>query len=368
LVSDRFPAVHGRAEILNAKGQIPEFFKWEIDLSLVGIIANPASGKDIRRLVAYGSVFDNQEKVRIVRRVLLGLAAVGVKRICYMPDYFGIVERALNPIRISADVFPVRFPLQGNQEDSVRAARMMEEQGAACLVTVGGDGTNRAVVKGNASIPILPISTGTNNVFPYMVEGTMAGLAAGLVASGQVPVEESTFLSTKLEVVMDGKPVDLALVDAVVYDDLFVGSRAVWDMGKVRQIFLNRAEPDSIGLSSIGGLIHPIKAHEPFFLYLELGEKGRAVTAPVAPGVIQQVFIKAENVMKIDEEVAVRFSPCILALDGERELEVRRGQSAAIRLRGDGPRVVDVRRTMNAAMERKILAPEEKGHFWRETR
>jgi hypothetical protein len=28
----------------------------------VGIIANPASGKDIRRLVAYGTVFDNQEK------------------------------------------------------------------------------------------------------------------------------------------------------------------------------------------------------------------------------------------------------------------------------------------------------------------
>ena len=29
----------------------------------VGIIANPASGKDIRRLVAHGSVFSNLEKV-----------------------------------------------------------------------------------------------------------------------------------------------------------------------------------------------------------------------------------------------------------------------------------------------------------------
>jgi len=337
-------------------------------LSLVGIIANPASGKDIRRLVAYGSVFDNQEKVRIVRRVLLGLVAVGVERICYMPDYFGIVERALNPIHIAADVFPIRFPLQGNQEDSVRAARIMGEEGAACLVTLGGDGTNRAVVKGNGSVPILPISTGTNNVFPFMVEGTMAGLAAGLVACGQVPLEESTFHSTKLEVVLDGKASDLALVDAVVYDDRFVGSRAVWDMGKVRQIFLNRAEPDSIGLSSIGGLIHPIKAHEPSSLYLELGEKGRSVKAPVAPGVIQRVFIKAEKVMKVDEEVAVRFLPSILALDGERELEIRRGQSAAVRLRRDGPRVVNVRRTMNAAMERKILAPAEKGHSRTETR
>lgn len=32
----------------------------------VGIIPNPASGKDIRRLVVYGSDFDNHEKVNIV--------------------------------------------------------------------------------------------------------------------------------------------------------------------------------------------------------------------------------------------------------------------------------------------------------------
>ncbi|MDF2569121.1 MAG: kinase, partial [Sporomusa sp.] len=57
----------------------------------VGIIANPASGKDIRRLVAYGTIFDNQEKVNIVRRLILSLAASGVKRIVYMPEYYGIV-------------------------------------------------------------------------------------------------------------------------------------------------------------------------------------------------------------------------------------------------------------------------------------
>ena len=49
----------------------------------VGIIANPASGKDIRRLVAYGTVFDNQEKVNIVRRLILSLAAASIDRIVY---------------------------------------------------------------------------------------------------------------------------------------------------------------------------------------------------------------------------------------------------------------------------------------------
>ncbi len=324
-------------------------------MSLVGIIANPASGKDIRRLVAYGSVFDNQEKVRIVRRVLLGLAAAGVKRICYMPDYFGIVRRALDPIKIPAEVFPVDFPVQGNQEDSVRAARVMETHGVSCIVTLGGDGTNRAVVKGSVATPILPISTGTNNVFPFMVEGTIAGLAAGLVATGKVTLEEGCFSSTLLEVVIDGRAVDLALVDALVYDDVFVGSRAVWDMDKVRQVFLNRAEPDSIGLSSIGGLILPIAAWEPRCLHLELGDHGQPVTAPVAPGMVKRVFVSKKEIMNVDEEVQVRFVPSVLALDGEREVEVRQGQHVSVRLSRNGPMVVDVKRTMTAAVKKGAL-------------
>ncbi len=50
--------------------------------------------KIIRRLVAFGSVFDNQEKVSIVRRILLGLEAAGVEEIIIMPDTYGIGERA----------------------------------------------------------------------------------------------------------------------------------------------------------------------------------------------------------------------------------------------------------------------------------
>ena len=198
----------------------------------MGIIANPASGKDIRRLVAFGSVFDNQEKVRIVRRVILGLVSTGVNRICYMPDYFGIVERALDRIKVRAKIFPLDLAIQGTQDDSTRAAGLMEGLGADCVITIGGDGTNRAAVKGSAAIPILPISTGTNNVFPFMVEGTLAGIAAGAVAMKQVSLEKSTILSTVLEVLVNGKPVDLALVDAVVCDEIFIGSRAVWDIKK----------------------------------------------------------------------------------------------------------------------------------------
>jgi predicted polyphosphate/ATP-dependent NAD kinase len=328
-------------------------------LSIVGIIANPASGKDIRRLVAYGSVFDNQEKVRIVRRLLFGLRAAGVERVCYMPDYYGIVPRALDNVKIDLPVSALNFSTKADQTDSTEAARIMSEQGVTCIVTIGGDGTNRVVAKGTTGVPVLPISTGTNNVFPTLVEATVAGLAAGLVARKLVPLEECTFTSTKLEIRLDGKIVDLAVVDVAVCEDFFVASRAVWDMDKVRLIFLNRAEPASIGLSSIGGLLHPVTAEEPHSLCLELGGDGFFVMAPVAPGMVEKVYIRQKKVMNVGDEMEIPIVPCILALDGEREVEVRSGQHTAIRLAKDGPVVVNVQRTLHHAMQRKILTGGE---------
>jgi predicted polyphosphate/ATP-dependent NAD kinase len=324
-------------------------------VALVGIIANPASGKDIRRLVAHGSVFDNQEKVRIVRRILLGLSEMGVDRICFMPDYYGIVGRASGEIEIDAHVFPLEFRETGEQEDSTEAARLMREKGAKCIVVLGGDGTNRAAAKGSGSVPILPVSTGTNNVFPFMVEGTIAGMAAGLLACERVPLEECSIRSTKIEVLVDGEERDLALVDVVAYDDIFTGSRAIWDMGKVSQVLLNRASADSIGLSSIGGQIRSIGPEEPRALYLELSEKGQLVVAPVAPGLIEKVFIRHHRVIETGEEIEIRSAPCVLGLDGERDFEVEPGRRTTLRVAEDGPRVVDVSRTMKAAMKTGVL-------------
>lgn len=333
-------------------------------MSFVGIIANPASGKDIRRLVAYGSVFDNQEKVRIVRRLILGLLAVGVEQICYMPDAFGIVRRAIEPLRLKVPVFPVAFKPTATQEDSVTAGRLMTERNVGCIVTLGGDGTNRAVVKGSGAMtPILPISTGTNNVFPRMIEGTLAGLAAGLVACGLVPVAEAATRSTALEVrryTRDGACVqtDIALVDMAVYEDWFVGSRAVWDMSRTRRIFLNRAEPASIGLSSIGGLLRPVLPEEPVGLVLSLGEGGPRVLAPVGPGTVTEIGLSAVELLHPGLEIEVLTRPAVLALDGERELELRDDERVAVRLVLDGPLVVDAVKTMQAAVVRGVMKRE----------
>ncbi|NOX32729.1 MAG: ATP-NAD kinase [Deltaproteobacteria bacterium] len=322
-------------------------------MSLIGIIANPASGKDIRRLVAYSSVVDNQEKIRVVRRVLMGLQAASIHHIAYMPDYHGIVERALDGLHADLSAERLQFEVKADQRDSIKAAQLLAQQGAGCIVTLGGDGTNRVVAKGAGQVPILPLSTGTNNVFPYMVEGTVAGLAAGLIGTGKVSREEGTFQSTRLEVVIENKVADIALVDAVVSADVFIGSRAIWKTDKIRQIFLNRSSPANIGFSSIGGMLRSIAPDEPFSMALELGKNGLSVTAPIAPGIIEDVLIENMQLMAAGEEMDITFSPCVVALDGEREVEIKKGQKATIRLSADGPFVVDVSRTMAFAVNKE---------------
>lgn len=328
-------------------------------MTTVGIIANPVSGKDIRRLVAHGSVFDNQEKVRIVRRLLTGLEAVGVSSVVFMPDEYAIVPRAVRGVTLSLTPEPIEMRTRNNQDDSTRAARIMAEAGVRVIVVLGGDGTCRAAAKGNDSVPMLPLSTGTNNVFPYMVEATIGGLAAGLVAVGAVPREAGVYRTCRLEILEQERIIDIALVDAAVYNDTFVAARAVWDMNKVSQIFLTRARPDAIGLSAVGGQLVTISPKDPKGLHLLLGNGGpRRITAPIAPGLLQPVSVKREDAMKVGDVLPVETTPCVLALDGEREVVVKKGGVYSVRLSDQGPLVIDLAETMAFAQKNGLMVKE----------
>jgi predicted polyphosphate/ATP-dependent NAD kinase len=314
----------------------------------VGIIANPASGKDIRRLTAHGSVFDNYEKVSIVRRVLLGLQAVRVERVWIMPDSFGIGHKALDGLRLGLDVSILMMPMTFTQDDSTRAAALMAEAGVGCIVTLGGDGTNRATAKAGGNVPLMPISTGTNNVFPTLIEGTIAGLAAGLVARGLV--DEAVQAVPRLDVIRPGAAVDVALVDVAVYDERFVAARAIWDASKIKEVVLIRAQPGSIGLSSIGAHLPHMTPKSGQGLYFRMGPGGQQVLAPIAPGLIQTVSLTESRRLEPGDEVVISHpAPCVLALDGEREIELRADATVCVRLNADGPRVVDARRAVEAA-------------------
>ena len=153
-------------------------------MTSIGIIANPASGKDIRRLVSHATVIDNNEKINIVERIVLGAQALGVDQVFMMPDSYNMgyrVEDKLNTCNeLNCKINVINMLRFDGIEDTINAAYFMEKNNVGCIVTLGGDGTNRAVAKKIINTPLIAISTGTNNVYPVMLEGTIEKMSQDL--------------------------------------------------------------------------------------------------------------------------------------------------------------------------------------------
>ena len=111
---------------------------------IIGIAVNPASGKDVRRLVARASVFDNQEKRAIVRRAIVGALGAGANTFAYVPDSHGITESALAEFGAEINHHAVESPQTASTLDTIRGASALAAVGCSVVLTLGGDGTNRA--------------------------------------------------------------------------------------------------------------------------------------------------------------------------------------------------------------------------------
>lgn len=328
---------------------------------LVGIIANPASGKDIRRLVAHGSSFDNNEKINIVRRLLLGLNATGIEQVQFMSDSHAIVSRAARGLDLLFSLTPLSMPTLGNADDSWEAARRLVDLGADVIVTLGGDGTNRVVAKGCGTVPLVPISTGTNNVFPIMIEGTLAGLAAGLIATGIATADGGQLMSTRprLDILIDGELADSALIDVVTTRAGWVGARALWDPEHLSELVVSRVSAHEIGIAGIGGHLFPKAIDGPSGIHVVVGASGtaeRQVLAPVAPGLMKTIPIARAALLSRGSRVRLQGHPCIVALDGEREFEILRpDQQVSVLFNPNGPRTVNIAATLRqGAIEQRF--------------
>lgn len=320
-------------------------------MTSVGIIANPRAGKDIRRLVAHGSVLDTQEKVYIVRRAIMGLNGAGVDEVVFFPDPVGIGGKALSGVTDTLHIKPrfLEMSVYDEAADSTRAAQLMNEQGVSCAIVIGGDGTSRVVAKGSANMPLIPLSTGTNNAFPRFLESTLAGLAAGYYAARRFDWETFSLPTKRLNLYRNGQFEDIALVDVAVCDYQFVGARALWEVDRLKELFLTQGMPTNIGMASIGGMVQPIHPREEGGVYLQLGKKGKPVVAAIAPGLVTEVGVRAHTLMRLGQRLPVTFIPSILALDGEREIVVTTEDQWEIAFSWEGPRVLDIERVMEAA-------------------
>ena len=334
----------------------------------VGVIANPASGRDIRRLVSGASVFDNAEKGNMVYRLMVGLAAVGVDHVLMMPAASGLydsLERTLRAARSAEERRPVpelelvEMTVRHTYRDTVHALAEMERREVAAVIVLGGDGTSRIVARHCATdVPLCTLSTGTNNAFPEMREATVAGIATGLVATGEVGAE-ALRREKILRVGLNGEPDrDCALVDVAMSAERFVGARALWRPRNISEVLVSSARPDAVGLSSIAGLLDPTGRDAPHGLHLRLGppeSAGTVLTVPLAPGLVVPVGVEEINRVAPGETVELEPRTGSVALDGEREIELGPSDRVEVRLDTDGPLTINVGEAMRQAAQRGLL-------------
>ncbi len=339
--------------------------------SSVGIVANPMSGRDIRRLVAQASVFPNAEKTNMALRLLAAAGATGVARVLMSTDEMGVaagVLRARDKRRPGAARWPeLDFveldEISGTAEDTRALVRRMVDAGASVIVLLGGDGTVRAAAAASGDVALLPLSTGTNNAFPEMWEATVAGTAAGLVATGRVAVADAGYRAKALHVIA-GASHELALVDVCVSTVSHVGSRALWQPTTLRELYCAFAEPHAIGLSSIAGLLHPAPRTAPHGVVVRLAGAEPApqtVLAPIAPGVVVPIGVHHAGPLAAGQPHLVTLDRGTVAVDGEREIEFGPSTPVTVTLAPDGPRVLDVRAVLADAAQRRLLDPGARG-------
>lgn len=327
----------------------------------IGLIANPVSARDIRRIIANASNLQIADRVNIVMRVLTAAHSLGVERVLVMPDNGGIralLQRHLSRGHSQHQKWPVVEYLDmeptSTVEDTFQAARLMHAAGVAAIVVLGGDGTHRAVVRECRSIPIAGLSTGTNNAFPEMRESTITGMAVALYATGRLSAAQALAPNKLLDVsINEGAQRDIALVDAVISTDRYIGARALWKPEALSAAYLTFADPQAIGLSAIGGLLQPVGRRDPGGLAVQLGHHPQPAAlrllAPIAPGMVRPVAIAHWQAMPADQPFAVLQHGGVVALDGERELAFDAGDRVQITLRENAFPTVDVARCMQIA-------------------
>jgi len=264
----------------------------------------------------------------------------------------------LQHMNLRARVHVIEHALANDAGDTERSMAAFLKAGCGTFVSLGGDGTNRAIVRAAPDIDLVPLSTGTNNVFPVLAEPTVAGMVAGLNACGRLPDAEAHGLKRRVKVlhVETSRGRDVGLIDAVLLRNDHVGNLLPFDADRIAQILLSRAEPNSIGMSPIGGLLHPVYAEDDHGLLVTTAAGAEPLLAPLSPGLLREV--RVDQLSEIPFAVAVPFrGPGVIALDGDRDHKLRDTDHATVTLRRDGPYVIDVEAAMRWAVAQGIMAP-----------
>ena len=151
----------------------------------LAICVNPMSGRDVRRLAARATNMTHEAKRDTVARVAAGAEAVGVTDIYIAREPFRIATLALEYMNLKARVHVIEHPLTNGAADTEAAMAAYLEAGCDTVVSLGGDGTNRAITRAAPDVNLVALSTGTNNVFPQLLEPTIGEALQGAPCLGR---------------------------------------------------------------------------------------------------------------------------------------------------------------------------------------
>jgi hypothetical protein len=122
---------------------------------------------------------------------------------------------------------------------------------------------------------------------------------------------------------------------------------------------LSFAEPQALGLSSIGGLLQPVSRQAPGGLAIHLSDdpalRRLQLMAPIAPGMVRPVGIARWETMPANQPFMVAQRAGVVALDGERELTFDSGDRVQITLREDAFPTVDVAACLQLAADKGLF-------------
>ncbi len=338
--------------------------------SCIGIIVNPRAARDVRRLVTGASSIPVSERIAICHRIVRGLSAVDIGQVLMMPDRDNIamklkvgVERQSSSSSTNLpEIRILELPVTDSAQDTLEAVQLMVQAKVGAIVVLGGDGTHRLVAHACGKIPLVCISTGTNNAFPGSPEATIAGLAAGAVGRQLVAPEIVCLVNKRLCVRINNQDTIPALVDVCITTEPQTGTRALWRSNRLRNLYLTFAEPGQIGLSSIGSLLSPTTREDDNGLVIDLDPTANDIQrliAPIAPGLIESVAITSYRPISIGQRCMVDCSAGSLAYDGEREVALFNGDRVEITLDRQGPCTIDTAKTIEAIAHSGLLISDE---------
>jgi len=318
---------------------------------LIGLIANPISSKDIRRLTGLARVVDTEEKANLLARLLVGLGSYPEMTVLALDDRAGLVRRAVSLARDSAprvDFLPITAT--GEESDTKNAAAHLAGLVADALVTLGGDGTVRAAVEGWPEAPLVPIAAGTNNASALTVEPTVIGLATVAAVKSQDP---SVFVPTTALRVDTSTGHATAVIDVVSVQGRWLGAGALWEPALLIEAVATSADPTAVGIASVSAGLGPLAPGHA--RWIRFGP-GRMVRAVFGPGLVLDVAVAEHTDHPVGAEVILDVAGAVVALDGERRIAAGGGKVLVVA----GPRVLDPDRALQVKGPSPLSQPSSR--------